>query len=507
MRATQPSGLNVAAKAFVPQARPIRPVRPAAKEWTPAGKNSMEWTPASKNSMEWTPTSNAARPPVKQHANMEWTPATATRPPPIPGTTGIRPPGGQQVGRPRVAVARPQRPPPSRASSDDSQGMDVDVPAAQPAIRYAERPAARGKTPGVTSIPTIYDILGIAEQAPASPEKFAKGRRANNRARSSTVSQIPTVSFAPMPSVSIATQAPSVSAWPQTQASSESILPADVPSVEAARPLVSHTVSNVADTAPSLNVSPAPVTSKPKVVASRNDSPLRAMVSLDDVELSADEGDGAPEVSPAVLQTTTSPPVPPSNPVMVAPEAKIGVSHRVPAKSRTVPPPRDTKTTSPRLGTTDTVGAESSLPKMLTFDEIMERKRRKQAEAAASNGVALPPPTVVTAAEPVAEVEPVVEVKPAPVSGQALAGKRRIVIDEDDVESDASEGKRARPEPPTQPKTLVIPDYVAMFEQELADLSSDLDGPLENMPAGDLVSRATLSNTFVDQDIDQLLGL
>ncbi|KAJ2015213.1 hypothetical protein GGI14_004403 [Coemansia sp. S680] len=144
---------------------------------------------------------------------------------------------------------------------------------------------------------------------------------------------------------------------------------------------------------------------------------------------------------------------------------------------------------------------------MLTFDEIMERKRRKQAEAAASNGVALPPPTVVTAAEPVAEVEPVVEVKPAPVSGQALAGKRRIVIDEDDVESDASEGKRARPEPPTQPKTLVIPDYVAMFEQELADLSSDLDGPLENMPAGDLVSRATLSNTFVDQDIDQLLGL
>ncbi|KAJ2887211.1 hypothetical protein H4R27_000007 [Coemansia aciculifera] len=527
VRATQPGGLNVAAKAFVPQGRPGRPVRPATKEWTAAGKASMEWTPAGNASMEWTPAGKAARPPVKQHANMEWTPATAARPPPIPGTTGIRPPAGQRVvGRPRVATARPQRPPPSVASSDDSQGMDVDVPA-QPAIRYAENPTVKASPPGVASIPTIYDILGIAEQAPASADRFARNRRANNRARSSTVSHVPAVSFAPMPGVSVTTQAPKVSVWPQTQAPSVSvsILPADVPSVEPALSLVTHTVGDVADTTPNLNVSPAPVTSNPReVAASSNDNPLRAMVSLDEVELSADEGDGAADTSPAVLQTaTTSPPAPPSMPVVVVPEAKIGVSHRTPAKSRTVPPPRDTKTSSPRLGTTDSVGAESSVPKILSFQEIMERKRRKQAEIEASNVVSPPlaPPVVAAAVEPVVEpavkiaveptvetvVEPAVETKPTPVGAKTLMGKRRIVIDEDDVESDASEGKRARPEPPTQHKALAIPNYVAMFEQELADLTCDLEGPLENMPAGDLVSRATLANTFVDQDINQLLGL
>ncbi|KAJ2056130.1 hypothetical protein GGI17_006342 [Coemansia sp. S146] len=494
VRATQPGGLNVAAKAFVPQGRPTRPMRPVTKEWTPAGNASMEWTPAGK----------AARPPVKQHANMEWTPATATRPLPIPGTTGIRPPAGQRVvGRPRVATARPQRPPPSVASSDDSQGMDVDVPA-QPAIRYAEKPAVKASPPGVASIPTIYDILGIAEQAPASTDRFARNRRANNRARSSTVSHVPAVSFAPMPSVLVTTQAPKVSAWPQTQAPSVSvsILPADVPSVEATPLLVTHTVGDVADTTSNLNFSLVPVTSNPReVAASSNDNPLRAMVSLDEVELSADEGDGASDISPAVLPTaTTSPPAPPSMPVVVAPEAKIGVSHRTPANPRMVPPPRDTKTSSPRLGSADSVGAESSVPKILSFQEIMERKRRKQAEVEASNVVSppLPLPVVAAAVEPV--VETVAEPKPAPVGARTLVGKRRIVIDEDDVESDASEGKRARPEPPTQHKALAIPNYVAMFEQELADLTCDLEGPLENMPAGDLVSRATLANTCVDLD-------
>ncbi|KAJ2683493.1 hypothetical protein IWW39_005475 [Coemansia spiralis] len=513
-RPTKPSGLNAAAKAFVPQGRPVRPVRPV-KEWTPASKGSMEWTPASKVSMEWTPASKAGRPPVRPHANMEWTPNKAARPPPLPGTAGV-----QAAGQ-RVAMARPQRPVASLALSGDSQEMDVDVPQPpmQAAVRRAERPAAPASVAGVASIPTIYDILGITEQAPASTDRFARDRRGKDRARSSTVSHVPAVSFAPMPTTLVSTQASGGFVWPQTQVPSVSDSGLPVSSVVAAPPMATPVVSNVANTAstldvkptPTLDVKPTPVASvsEEAVAALSDDNPLRAMVSLDDLEAGEDEEEGKAESPPMAAQTTiSSPPVPPSVPVVVAPVARAAASHKTPAKPRSVPPPRDTKTSSPMLGAADPAGAESSVPKILSFQEIMERKRRKLAEASASN-VASPPPAVEAAAEvkAVVEASAAVEVKAVVAASPALVGKRRIIIDEDDAESDASEGKRARPESPARRKELAIPDYVAMFERELADITVDLDGPLENTPAGDVVSRATLANTFVDQDIDQLLKL
>ncbi|KAJ2012635.1 hypothetical protein GGI06_004084 [Coemansia sp. S85] len=387
--------------------------------------------------------------------------------------------------------------------------MDVDVPLPpmQAAVRRAERPAAPASVAGVASIPTIYDILGITEQAPASTDRFARDRRGKDRARSSTVSHVPAVSFAPMPTTLASTQASGGFVWPQTQVHSVSDSGLPVSSVVAAPPMATPVVSNVANTTstldvkptPTLDVKPTPVASvsEEAVAALSDNNPLRAMVSLDELEAGEDEEEGKAESPPMAAQTTiSSPPVPPSVPVVVAPVARAAASHKTPAKPRSVPPPRDTKTSSPMLGAADPAGADSSVPKILSFQEIMERKRRKLAEASASN-VASPPPAV----------EAAVEVKAVVAASPALIGKRRIIIDEDDVESDASEGKRARPEPPARRKELAIPDYVAMFERELADITVDLDGPLENTPAGDVVSRATLANTFVDQDIDQLLKL
>ncbi|KAJ2814537.1 hypothetical protein GGI24_006351, partial [Coemansia furcata] len=332
---------------------------------------------------------------------MEWTPAMA-KPPPIPGTAGVRAPAGPRVvGRPRVPMVRP----PQNMVADDSQGMDVDTPQppAQAVIQHVERPAAQTSAPGVASIPTIYDILGISEQAPAST-KAARGRRARNRARSSTVSHVPAVSFAPMPAVPVAAQAPSVLAWPQTQAPrSDPIMPSVVPSVETTPPLMTHTIGDVADTAPALDVGPEPKTSKSKVVAaSRSDNPLRAMVSLDDLESSADERAHTPEAPIAPQAAASSPLVPPRKPVVVAPVAKIAASPVTPAK------PRDAKTSSPRLGTADPVGAGSLVPKILSFQEIMERKRRKLAETEASSVASSSPVVEVTVESPAAEptVEP-----------------------------------------------------------------------------------------------------
>ncbi|KAJ2348016.1 hypothetical protein GGH91_001576 [Coemansia sp. RSA 2671] len=407
--------------------------------------------------------------------------------------------------------------------------MDVDVPLPpmQAAVRLAERPAAPASVAGVASIPTIYDILGITEQAPASTDRFARDRRGKDRARSSTVSHVPAVSFAPMPTTLVSTQASGGFVWPQTQVHSVSDSGLPVSSVVAAPPMATPVVSNVANMTstldvkptptldvkptPTLDVKPTPVASvsEEAVAALSDNNPLRAMVSLDDLEAGEDEEEGKAESPPMAAQTTiSSPPVPPSVPVVVAPVARAAASHKTPAKPRSVPPPRDTKTSSPMLGAADPAGADSSVPKILSFQEIMERKRRKLAEASASN-VASPPPAVEAAAEvkAVVEASPAVEVKAVVAASPALVGKRRIIIDEDDVESDASEGKRARPEPPAWRKELAIPDYVAMFERELADITVDLDGPLENTPAGDVVSRATLANTFVDQDIDQLLKL
>ncbi|KAJ2742122.1 hypothetical protein GGI20_004712 [Coemansia sp. BCRC 34301] len=525
LRSILPSGgLNAGAKVFVPRpTRPTRPERPAAMEWTPGSK--------------------ASRPPTRSHANMEWTPAMATtapassKPPPMPGAAGLWLQAGQQrvVGRPRVAastMARPQRPfaasafvagrprqpPPPQvvALSDNSQGMDVDMESsdeplevAQPKTSRQVRPAVKESSLVASSIPTIYDILGIPEQTPVVADRSAKDRRTTQRARASTTSLIPSVTFSPTPSALIATHAPiftpqKASVVPDVTLICDSIQPIHTSGIEPAPRVESHAASSVTATvhmhvpAPKIVVETSKPAEEEVAVSSNERNPLRAMASLDDLEVSEeDDSKGECKTVLGNLQPTSSPLAPPSQTlasahVLAVPEAKAEIAQSmIVVKSRIVPPPRAAKTSSPRLGmAADPVVSASPVPKILSFQEIMERKRRKQVEAN----------NVEEVKSPVAEAQ-----SPVVGAAHALAGKRRIIVDEDDVESDASDGKRARPEPPVVQQPLVseaIPDYVAMFERELEDLTAGLDGPLENTPAGDMISRATLaSSPFLDQDI------
>ncbi|KAJ2719591.1 hypothetical protein GGI07_005118 [Coemansia sp. Benny D115] len=171
--------------------------------------------------------------------------------------------------------------------------------------------------------------------------------------------------------------------------------------------------------------------------------------------------------------------------------------------------------------TTTSVDGGDSLPKMLSFQEIIERKRRKQAEEAARLSTGSPvQPTAVSVVRS-APVTPTPQVMDKGKVFGGLVGKRRIrVIDDDDDDdmSDASERKRAKStvvskqasgevsEHEGSNKSNGTTDFVAMFEKELADMSMELSGPLQNTPISDRISRAVLNQSYVDTDISQLLS-
>ncbi|KAJ2711009.1 hypothetical protein H4R19_003461 [Coemansia spiralis] len=163
-----------------------------------------------------------------------------------------------------------------------------------------------------------------------------------------------------------------------------------------------------------------------------------------------------PAADPVVETKAASPPMP----TIVPPAPSLAAQ---PARGADKPP--STTTTAPPSS------SDSGLPKVLSFQEIMDRKRRKQAAAAAAEAKA------ATASTPI-EDEP------------RTPAKRPI-------EAQAPSGKRARP--------AATKNYIALFERELDDLSAGLSGPLENSPSSDRISRATLGDTYVDADLWHLL--
>ncbi|KAJ2658501.1 hypothetical protein IWW48_003990 [Coemansia sp. RSA 1200] len=149
-------------------------------------------------------------------------------------------------------------------------------------------------------------------------------------------------------------------------------------------------------------------------------------------------------------------------------------------------------------------GKEQGLPKILSFQEIMERKRRKKAAEAAA------------AAEAAKSSDD--ELAGQQNEGPTSVSKRRVSDNDNDnnnigddkgMESDASEGKRRKPDTDNEQLQLSTPrakNYVAMFEKELEDLSFGLSGPLQNSPASDRISRANINDGYEDADLSQLLG-
>ncbi|KAJ2612248.1 hypothetical protein H4S08_002781 [Coemansia sp. RSA 1365] len=156
---------------------------------------------------------------------------------------------------------------------------------------------------------------------------------------------------------------------------------------------------------------------------------------------------------------------------------------------------------------TKSEGEEPALPRVLSFREIMERKRRKQAAAIATTQNTSEDITNDTSTE-VVETTPMDTPYESPMDtsrGDAqtpvsVGDKRRTSGDDEGIVSDASEGKRVRRAPPRP----VIKDYVALFEQELEDLSAGLSGPLENTPSSDKISHAIINGGDIDTDISQM---
>ncbi|KAJ2336535.1 hypothetical protein GGH92_007741, partial [Coemansia sp. RSA 2673] len=568
---------------FVPQSRPMRP---AAIEWTPTGGSNKPIRPENPAAVEWTRTggpSMSARPPVRPpRPSMEWTPASTNKPRPGSVVTGVqfgqqpvasRPLFTSQMAWPQTLTrtsafgsnpARPLQHQFTSAADDGSQGMDVDFASsdnsatagvqtqtvnAAPLQRQPQRVAQRTQkdSTGAAPIQSIYDILGIAEQGPPSvASSSARGRRAYHK----TSTPVPAAVSAPTPTSPVPSflAAPTATTWLAEPTAAKSLPAATLVSQDMpAKPLAAGVFSVQSRSlfnGPTQTFTPAPKTTEPKTTEPTspeaekpadtdlsNGNPLRAMASLDDIDLDSDDNSSTASTTkaPPVINTPTLASKPPIIAAIAQPETKESVTTdiQVLTKTRVVPPPRETRTSSPRLGVATPAGSiESAVPKVMSFQEIIERKRRKQAEAVAS-GDSNGQTTLVLPEVSVAKT---------------LASKRRIIDDDDDVDSDASEGKRARPEPakvtlapkelpapielptpkelpapkelPTPKDELVstakplpdnVPDYVAMFEKELEELSADLEGPLENMPAGDLISHATLSNTYVDTDIEQLL--
>ncbi|PIA17315.1 hypothetical protein COEREDRAFT_86310 [Coemansia reversa NRRL 1564] len=151
---------------------------------------------------------------------------------------------------------------------------------------------------------------------------------------------------------------------------------------------------------------------------------------------------------------------------------------------------------------------EPALPRVLSFREIMERKRRKQAAAVAttqntSKDITNDTSAVVVETTPMdTPYESPMDTPQEGAQTPVLVGdKRRTAGDDEGIDSDASEGKRVRRTPPRP----VIKDYVALFEQELEDLSAGLSGPLENTPSSDKISHAIIKGDDIDTDISQML--
>ncbi|KAJ2797343.1 hypothetical protein H4R20_005219 [Coemansia guatemalensis] len=168
---------------------------------------------------------------------------------------------------------------------------------------------------------------------------------------------------------------------------------------------------------------------------------------------------------------------------------------------------------SPRLSTpvpaTKAESEEVALPRVLSFQEIMERKRRKQAAAAATTQSTFKGTPNGTSAESV-DATPMGTPYKSPMgtprehaqTEASVGDKRRTAGDDEGMASDVSEGKRARQR---TPQRSAIKNYVALFEQELEDLSAGLSGPLENTPSSDKISHAIITGDDIDTDIGQML--
>ncbi|KAJ2550695.1 hypothetical protein EV175_003972 [Coemansia sp. RSA 1933] len=504
----------------------FRPTRNATPPTTTAGNNLL-----SARAKVFVPQTKVPQNRPKTFGNMEWTPAGASEPTkqPVRPSAWVRPTMASGTpmwrGQPFNSTATKStffnKSDVSMASSAESDGMDVDSfqssnfaqpskpaviqqttprpnilttsqhinpatsqwnqPIDNPPARIPAAPKAERKEVGPSSIPTIYDILGITEDTKDTISQ-------QNRGRSNHIAQQPSVEYS-VPTYTPKLAASSVSVPKANGSSSESLKAVNTMEEDRLQ----------ADTASSGTNSPA----SRVCYASEFDS---YMDDEEDKEQERETDDRS--VGPIAIEDVTN---------EMAAEPSLPQLEVVRPTRITTPTPEEpltsakepmapTKKNDAQMDTPKPVSRNGSgsdrqgLPKMLSFQEIMERKRRKKAAAEAEAAAA------TSSAQPTEKSN---ENEPLP-----LVGKRRIIDDNNDedgaMESDASEGKRRKSEQHSTPRRQHPPtrikNYVAMFEKELEDLSAGLSGPLQNSPASDRISRANINDTYIDTDLSQLLG-
>ncbi|KAJ1773953.1 hypothetical protein LPJ74_000052 [Coemansia sp. RSA 1843] len=492
----------------------------------------------------------------KTFGNMEWTPAMPTnRPtwprPNMPSASNQQPAWPQSFNSTNSVFA--QRDGASISSSIESDGMDIDSAQtsqfAQPAkqLKQSTEPLTQWKQPvepataqwkqpveptttqwkqpanqfsngalsaqqtkerepAPASIPTIYDILGITEDI--------NNTNREDRGRSNRMAK-PPVSYSEPTYIpkSIASNEKSANVC-ATKSATTADVPLEIPKI----PTKEFSLEN--DDGSSENNSPTSRVCYASEFASyvvgededeekrggveeeeeEEDLPTDLLIIEDVTNKSAAQATTPVEVVRPTQITTPAPEDPLSIVKEPVPMPDTSGAQKEAAKSR--PKPKQVASGNNK---------DQGLPKILSFQEIMERKRRKKAAEAEAGAEALASPTAQQTEESVEGSSPFV-------------GKRRA-SDDDGMESDASEGKRMKPtteETPARqpaPRRQTTPshvnsyaatpktkNYVAMFERELEDLSLGLSGPLQNSPASDRISRANINDTYIDTDLSQLLG-
>ncbi|KAJ2156235.1 hypothetical protein GGF46_005328 [Coemansia sp. RSA 552] len=499
-------GLNAGAQAFVPRLRPPRhPQLAGNMEWTPASATQSAGPKASKapaprppmfENMEWTPNSAgrpaqpkmaaAPAPRPKVFGNMEWTPGMASKAPEPTHVPEAVPEATSTPAAPGSFAGFGPGPVASAFSGRTFGNLEWTPPAPAP---------AQAPTSTAESAKTIYDILGIPEEKPVLPPP-----RSIRQRRRSPVPVDRTESNSPVSRVCYASEFPEYAvgeymaegSTPMTDYSMESVDPTGF-GESATEAVAETTAESTKTTVPAFHVpdvavealedtggtgiaeeSPEPAAlDKPiepannvDVTGPANPTTLKDQVALEDLEkeledLDEELEDPAESAEPKQPAESAAP-----TPVL---DGALGDGP-------------DNKTQPEKKAETDKT-QETKLPTMLTFQQIMERKRRKQADAAA-----VAHKETGTAQE-------------APAPGLRTPGKRQLEDDvEDDdsgVTSDGSEGKRAKREPPAK-------NYLALVERELEDLTAELSGPLENMSPQDKIAKAMLDDTYAGASISSL---
>ncbi|KAJ2780065.1 hypothetical protein GGI15_003672 [Coemansia interrupta] len=532
------------------------PTQPQARTF-----GNKEWTPASASTSQKT----TVRPPAKTFGNKEWTPASASKTSAATSAFGASSAfggtgafaktsafGGKSVGNGFGSITGSLTFPTklqhtstdvSMHSGSDMDGdMDVDttqaaepapaqtIPAVstapisrppaskppvarKPAIPPSKKLAGLSGSAKPSSIPTIYDILGIAETKPVPPAAHQRRPVPAQNNRVATQSAAPRAQQ-PTPAVSqpeAKQEQPRAIAPASPTRSSPSAIPADrsmtnspISSVcyASSFPAYMDAADNTASEVPPKSATPEPQQSTPLAVV-----PPQKPIEPEDklITLAEPVSEPTPEVQSVEPQTESDVKhVPPLSSVSTnntpSPDtAQTSVFGGSKEKKK-----RAESLSSPLMSDAgDSSSNESSLPKMLSFEQIIARKRRKQAEAAEAAKLAAGKTDAASSAPATPVARPATpKTQPADPIGSTTvrqSAKRRVITDDSDIESVVSESKRTKitPEP--------VIDYVAMFERELEDMSVDLSGPLENSPATDRISRANIKDTYVEFDISKLL--